>query len=342
VGIGSFFGIRDDLGDAVAIAQVEEREMAVVAAPMDPAGERDALTDLLGAQLAAGVAAEGGAHGRPNGSRSFVASSARMATRTRADRLRALREALRRAQSIGPISIPLAAGLGAGFVASFAIDALLFEVVATPWRQVIDAVAFVVVAAPAWLTVQRTDVRHAVEVLTWLNGWETERWQAEIGRRLPAVPRAHPELLDVLPDTMGLRPLRIELLGIRGEDDEAWRRLEALPVDTGWQRFEHAALAEWLLWLTDGPERIGEMEAAIADIDDDRRLPARAMVAAATARRAAVAGGDVAGPLAALRPELGDRPGRYAFSYSTGVIVFVALIGIVASVAVAVAATIIR
>src|SRR5690606_34238032 len=119
-----------------------------------------------------------------------------------------------------------------------------FDAVATPWRQVIDAVAFVIVAAPVWLTVQRTDVRHAVEVLTWLNGWETERWQAEIGRRLPAVPRAHPELLDVLPDTMGLRPLRIELLGIRGEDEEAWSRLEALPADTAWQRFERAALAE--------------------------------------------------------------------------------------------------
>jgi hypothetical protein len=194
-----------------------------------------------------------------------------------------------------------------------------------------------------WLAVQRADLRHAIDVLTWLNGWETERWQAEIGRRLPALPRAHPEILDALPDTMGLRPLRIELLGARGEDREAWERLEQLPTDTPWQRFEHAALGEWLLWLTDGPDQTGSMEAAIAEIDDpERRLAARATLAAARARRAAVAGGDVVGPLAAIRAELGARPSRYAFGYRTGVIVSVALIALVAVGAVMVAAQVIR
>ena len=266
-----------------------------------------------------------------------------MATPTRVERLSALRDALRRAQTIGPISIPIAAGLGTGFVVSFVVDALLFDRVETPWRQAIDAAAFAIVAAPVWLAVQRADVRHAIETMTWLNGWETERWQAEIGRRLPALPRAHPELLDALPDTMGLRPLRVELLAVRGEDAEAWRRLEQLPTDTPWQRFEHAALTEWLLWSTDGPDHTASMEAAVGEIDDDeRRLAARAMVAVARARRAAVAGGDAIGPLAAVRPALGERPNRYAFPYRTGVIVSVVLIGLVATIAVMVAATIIR
>jgi hypothetical protein len=66
------------------------------------------------------------------------------------------------------------------------------------------------------------------------------------------------------------------------------------------------------------------------------------MVAAAEARRAAVAGGDVIRPLAALRPALGDRPRRYAFSYQTGVLISVALIGIIASLAVTVTAAVIR
>lgn len=262
---------------------------------------------------------------------------------SRRERLHALRAALRRAQSLGPFSIPPVVGLGAGFIASFVADALLYDLVETPWRQFLDAIVFVLVAAPLWLLVQRSDVRHAIEVMTWLNGWETERWQREIGRRLPAVPRATPDLLDALPDTLGLRPLRIELLAVRGEPDEAHDRLEQLPVDTPWQRFERAALEEWVSWLTDGPERIGPMERAVADIgDEERTLVARAMVAAARARRAAVTGGDAVAPLAKLRPALAERPRRYAFSYRTGVLVSVALIGLVASMAVMITAALIR
>lgn len=264
-------------------------------------------------------------------------------TLTRPQRSSALRTALRDAQSIGPFSIPVVVGLLAGFTASFVADALLADLLGTPWRQFVDAAVFAAVAAPVWLTVQRTEVRDAHDVLTWLNGWETERWQRELGRRLPALPRATPGLLDTLPDTMGLRPLRVELLGARGEMDEAWRRLEELPLDTPWQRFERAALEEWLLWWTDGPEQIGAMRSAAADVSEPERwLVARAMVAAAQARRAAVAGGDPIGPLAALRPEIGLRPRRYAFPYSAGVVISVVLIGLIASMAVMVTSTIIR
>jgi hypothetical protein len=55
-----------------------------------------------------------------------------------------------------------------------------------------------------------------------------------------------------------------------------------------------------------------------------------------------VTGGDVIRPLAALRPALGDRPRRYAFSYQTGVLISVALVGIIASLAVTVTAAVIR
>ena len=258
-------------------------------------------------------------------------------------RVRALREALRRLQSVGPISIPVVAGLASGFIASFVMDALLFERVGTPWRQFVDALAFAVVAAPVWLGIQRRDVRHAIEVMTWLNGWETERWQGEVGRRLPALPRATPAILASLPDTMGLRPLRIELLAVAGEWDEARQRMEQLPTDTPWQRFECAALNEWISFLSDGPELIGPMRIAATEVDDtERSLVARAMVAAAEARRAAVVNGDAVGPLAALHPALGDRAGRYAFRYATGIVVNVALIGVIASVAVMVTAAVMR
>jgi hypothetical protein len=258
-------------------------------------------------------------------------------------RLRVLRDALRRAQSIGPFSLPPVAGLASGFIASFVVDALLYDHVDTPWRQIADAAVFAVVAAPVWLLIQRRSVRHAQEVLTWLNGWETERWQSEVGRRLPALPRATPQILDDLPDTMGLRPLRVELLAVLGELAEAHERLGLLPADTPWQRFERAALEEWVAWWSDEPERVVAMEAAIAAIEDpERSLVARAMVGAARARRAAVSGGDAIGPLAAVRPALGDRPGRYAFGYGTGVILGVVLMGLIASLAVMIAAAIIR
>ena len=54
---------------------------------------------------------------------------------------------------------------------------------------------------------------------------------------------------------MGLRPLRVELLAANGRLDEARDRLALLPTDTPWQRFERAALAEWVAWWADEPEQ---------------------------------------------------------------------------------------
>jgi hypothetical protein len=142
---------------------------------------------------------------------------------------------------------------------------------------------------------------------------------------------------------MGLRPLRIELLAVSGQWAEARERLEQLPTDTPWQRFERDALGEWISFLSDGPEMVGPMRAAATQVDDtERSLVARAMVAAAEARRAAVDNRDAIGPLAALHPALGERAGRYAFRYATGIVVNVALIGLIASVAVMVAAAFMR
>jgi len=257
--------------------------------------------------------------------------------------VRAVGAALRRAQSIGPFSVPVVVGLGSGFVASFVVDAVLFDVVGTPLRQLLDALAFAVVAAPAWIGATRRDVRDAIEVASWLNGWEMERWQRELGRRLPGPPRSTPALLDRIPDTMGLRPLRVELLALHGRLTEAEERLRGLPSDTAWQRFERAALDEWLSFVHDGPELLEPMRRAVDGVEDaDRRLVARATVAMAEARRAAVRGADAVAPLAAVRHALGDRPNRYAFPYRTGIAVSVAAIAVVATAAVTVTAAIIR
>ena len=47
--------IDHDLGDAIAVAQVEEAQAAVIAATVQPAGQGHFGADLLGAQLATGM-----------------------------------------------------------------------------------------------------------------------------------------------------------------------------------------------------------------------------------------------------------------------------------------------
>ncbi|MGI8657952.1 MAG: hypothetical protein ACR2K4_04165 [Candidatus Limnocylindria bacterium] len=257
-------------------------------------------------------------------------------------RMRALRDAFQRAESIGPVR-PAAIGLAAGLVAAYVADGLLAPLLGTPTRQLADAAVFSVVMAPLWLLVQPAGVRRAHDVMTWLNGWEAERWQTELGRRLTSVPRATPAMVDTLPDTLGLRPLRVELLAMSDRLDDARERLALLPTDTEWQRFERAALAEWVAWWADEPGDRDAMRHAAAEIsDEERRLAARAMVAAADARRAATSGGDPVGPLASIRDDLGDRPRRYAFGYTAGVLAMVALIGLVASLTITAASAIIR
>lgn len=260
----------------------------------------------------------------------------------RPDRGRALRDAFRRAESIGPIR-PSVVGLAGGLVASFVADGLLASILGTPLRQLVDAGVFVAVMAPLWLLVQPAGVRRAIDVMTWLNGWETERWQAELGRRLTALPRAAPAMVDSLPDTMGLRPLRVELLTATGRLEEARERLSMLPTDTPWQRFERAALAEWIAWWADQPGERDAMRAALPEIEEgERHLAARVMLAAAEARRAATSGGDAIGPLSSVRDDLGDRPRRYAFGYTAGVLAMVTLMGLVASATITLASGLIR
>jgi len=55
VGGGRIGLVDDDLGEAVAIAQVQEDQLAVIASAMDPAGQVHLRAGITGAQLATGV-----------------------------------------------------------------------------------------------------------------------------------------------------------------------------------------------------------------------------------------------------------------------------------------------
>ena len=58
-GRGRGLRVDHDLDDAALVAQVDEDEPAEVAAPRDPAGERDLAADVVGTQRAAELIAPG-------------------------------------------------------------------------------------------------------------------------------------------------------------------------------------------------------------------------------------------------------------------------------------------
>ena len=53
--LGAGLGLEDDLGEAVAVAEVDEDQAAEVAPGVHPAVEDDRLSDVVGRQFAAGM-----------------------------------------------------------------------------------------------------------------------------------------------------------------------------------------------------------------------------------------------------------------------------------------------
>ncbi len=71
MGVGAQVRVEGQLGEAVAVAQVDEDQPAMVAAAQDPAHQDDVLTDLFLAQFAAEMGAFPGAEGIAQGKDSF-------------------------------------------------------------------------------------------------------------------------------------------------------------------------------------------------------------------------------------------------------------------------------
>ena len=67
VGLGRVGLVDDDLGDPVAVAQVEEDQLAVVAPAVDPAGQPRGRAGVAETELAAGVRAVGRGEARALG-----------------------------------------------------------------------------------------------------------------------------------------------------------------------------------------------------------------------------------------------------------------------------------
>ena len=248
--------------------------------------------------------------------------------------------AIERSQAVGPVAAPAALGFAAGVVA---MTLMLFLIGPRNSFQGLGAalpfVAFASVTAVVWILTVPKRVRHAHESLQWLSGRERERWQREIGIRLPVTARALPRLLDRIPENDVTRPLRVELLHLLGRDQEAAAELEWLRPHTPETRLEHATLVEQLAAFAGEPDQRESIRAAIDQLTgEEERLAGRAQLAYADARRAALDSRDAVEPLAAIRPEIGDRANRYQFGYRRGVILVVGSIGALAAVLVTVTA----
>jgi len=59
---GIVLRIEDDLGDAVAVAQIDEEQPSVVAHSRDPSAQGDCCPDMFTAQRAAGVSSSDSRH----------------------------------------------------------------------------------------------------------------------------------------------------------------------------------------------------------------------------------------------------------------------------------------
>jgi hypothetical protein len=258
-------------------------------------------------------------------------------------RLRAVARAFERAQSIGPVAAGPALGLVAALLASTAVDLLLHETLGMPLRPILAIGVFVAVGSAVWIGAMPPRVVRASEALGWLVAREQERWSRAVGRRLPFSPRNVPRLLEQLPPSDLLRPLRVELLAVANRMGEARGELEQLPETAPDRRFERAALAEYIALLEGRPDQRAPMREALAEIEAaEPRLEAVVSLAVSDARRAAVNGGDAIGPLADVRAELGELATRRQFGYRRGVLLVVAAMGIVAAIAVVVTSALVR
>jgi hypothetical protein len=256
--------------------------------------------------------------------------------RSAVERGATLSRAIERAQAVGPLPAPAALAVGAGTIVA-SIIALLVRGSGRPLLEsLLPAFGLVSTTVPVWLLAVPPRVRHATETLAWLTSRESERWAPLIGRRLPMRIGAIPSVL-ALPDSDVVRPLRVELLAAAGRDRDAQAALARLHLDTAEARFEHAVLTEYVSWCAGGPDRRVLIRDALHELtDDEERLQGAVNLAVADGRRTATAGGDALAPLVAARPALGARADRPQLGYRRGVVLWVALVVMLGTVAAAV------
>ena len=184
-------------------------------------------------------------------------------------------------------------------------------------RVVVLAGVAAIVGTEAYIRAMTTRSRRAFEAFSWLGEWELARAKAAVGS-LPLSREAAVAWLAAHPMGPILRPnelpVRIEIELLAGRHDQARALLARLPNESPWERFERAALADFVDWRAGGPGDVASREAAARDLeppDGDERLRAEVTIAVARVRRLMADGraeaGDAAAPLVEVRDLLGSR-----------------------------------
>lgn len=226
-------------------------------------------------------------------------------------------EAIRAPSMLGPFGMPEIAMLVA-FVATWIVVPLLLPRGAGLLVELgVPGVIGAILATEAYVRAMPPRSRRAFEAFSWLGEWELARARATVGG-VPTTPEdaaswlaAHPEGAIVNRDAL---PIRVEILVLAGQFDEARAAIERLPDTTPWDRFERAALADLVDWRVGGDGDLAAMHStaeAIQPLDGDERLRAEVTIAVAEVRRlmadGRAAAGDAAQPLLDVRPRLGRR-----------------------------------
>ena len=223
--------------------------------------------------------------------------------------------AIREPGRVGPFGTSELAALVA-FVIAWTVVPIVLELAGLP-RVIVTIVSVVVGAAlgtEAYIRAMPSRSRRAFEAFSWLGEWELKQAGASLVNRIPTSPREAVEWLARHPETAENRWMRVEVLVLAGQFDEARAEAERLPDSTPAERWTRASAIDSVGWHTGGDGDLPGLEAAAAEllpVDGDERLRAEVSIASAKVRRLMADGrstpGNALEPLLAVRPRLGNR-----------------------------------
>jgi hypothetical protein len=182
-----------------------------------------------------------------------------------------------------------------------------------PIRLAILVALGAVVGAEAWIRSVPAPARRAFEAFSWLGEWEHARVRAETGAGVPTSALAARRWLDARAERPDERWLRVEVLLLAGEIEEARAVAARMPDGSPQQRLDRALALDLADWFAGGDGDLEAAELAAAELpegDEDARLRAAVAIAAARVRRRLASGEDAitaGAPLRDVRERLGRR-----------------------------------
>jgi hypothetical protein len=203
--------------------------------------------------------------------------------------------------------------LGA-LVGSWLLGGLLMPAtIPQPIRLAILVVLGSALGTEAYIRAVPAPARRAFEAFSWLGEHELARARAQTGDAVPTDARAARRWLLAHSEQPDQPWLRVEILVLAGQIDEARAVADRMPAATPEERFARAAAVDFADWFGGGDGDLEAMAAGALDLvpaDGDERLRAEVTIAVARVRRRMAAGDDPvdAGlPLQEVRHRIGAR-----------------------------------